>query len=76
MVIGLQFVAANRSRGIGFGMAAGGRLAGVLCEHDGTYAPAFAAGVAANCFDRLVIGLPVARQRWYAGTPVHVAAPT
>src|SRR6201991_85712 len=53
----------------GFGMAAGGWLAGLLYDHYGTYAPAFAAGVAANCLNLLVIGVLVARQRWHAGTP-------
>ena len=47
----------------GFGMAAGGWLAGVLYDHYGTYAPAFAAGVVANCLNLLVIGVLVARQR-------------
>jgi MFS family permease len=47
----------------GFGMAAGGSLAGVLYDHFGTYAPAFAAGVVANCLNLLVIGVLVARQR-------------
>ena len=53
----------------GFGMAAGGWLAGLLYDHFGTYAPAFAAGVGANCLNLLVIGVLVARQRWHAGTP-------
>ena len=53
----------------GCGMAAGGWLAGLLYDHYGTYAPAFAAGVVANCLNLLVIGVLVARQRWHAGTP-------
>src|SRR5215472_17744787 len=32
----------------GFGMAGGGWLAGLLYDHFGTYAPAFAAGIGAN----------------------------
>ena len=50
----------------GFGMAAGGWLAGLLYDHFGTYAPAFAAGVGANCLNLVVIGVLVARQRWHA----------
>jgi MFS family permease len=53
----------------GFGMAAGGWLAGLLYDHFGTYAPAFAAGVGANCLNLLVISVLVARQRWHRGTP-------
>jgi MFS family permease len=53
----------------GFGMAAGGWLAGLLYDHFGTYAPAFAAGVGANLLNLLVIGALVARQRWHAGSP-------
>jgi MFS family permease len=47
----------------GCGMAAGGWLAGLLYDHYGTYAPAFAAGLVANCLNLLVIGVLVARQR-------------
>jgi MFS family permease len=47
----------------GCGMAAGGWLAGLLYDHYGTYAPAFAAGVVANCLNLVVIGVLVARQR-------------
>jgi MFS family permease len=50
----------------GCGMAAGGWLAGLLYDHYGTYAPAFAAGVVANCLNLLVIGALVARQRFRA----------
>jgi MFS family permease len=50
----------------GCGMAAGGWLAGLLYDHYGTYAPAFAAGVVANCLNLLVIGVLVARQRMRA----------
>jgi MFS family permease len=50
----------------GFGMASGGWVAGLLYDHFGTYAPAFAAGVGANLLNFLVIGVLVARQRWHA----------
>jgi MFS family permease len=47
----------------GFGMAAGGWLAGLLYDYFGFYAPAFAAGVGANILNMLIVGLLVARQR-------------
>jgi MFS family permease len=47
----------------GIGMASGGWLAGLLYDHFGYYAPAFAAGVGANILNLTVIGLLVARQR-------------
>jgi MFS family permease len=47
----------------GLGMAIGGWLAGLLYDHFGFYAPAFAAGVGANLLNMLVIGVLVARQR-------------
>ena len=50
----------------GSGMAAGGLLAGLLYDHFGYYAPAFAAGVAANLLNFLLIGVLVARQRYHA----------
>jgi MFS family permease len=50
----------------GFGMAAGGWLAGLLYDHFGYYAPAFAAGVGANILNLLLIGVLVARQRHHA----------
>jgi MFS family permease len=50
----------------GFGMAAGGWIAGLLYDHFGYYAPAFAAGVGANCLNLLVIGTLVARGRYRA----------
>ena len=40
----------------GFGMAAGGWLAGLLYDHFGYYAPAFAAGIGANILNSLVVG--------------------
>jgi MFS family permease len=50
----------------GFGMAGGGWLAGILYDHFGYYAPAFAVGVGANCLNLLLIGTLVARGRWRA----------
>jgi MFS family permease len=50
----------------GIGMASGGWLAGLLYDHFGYYAPAFAAGVGANILNLAVIGLLVARQRYRA----------
>ena len=48
----------------GSGMAAGGWLAGVMYDHFGYYAPAFAAGVGTNLLNILVIGTLVVRQRY------------
>jgi MFS family permease len=45
-----------------FGMAIGGWLAGYLYDHFGSYAPAFATGVAANVLNFTIIGVLVARQ--------------
>jgi MFS family permease len=47
----------------GMGMAAGGWLAGALYDHFGYYAPAFAAGVAANAVNLLIVGMLVMRQQ-------------
>jgi MFS family permease len=47
----------------GMGMALGGWLAGVLYDHYGFYAPAFAAGVGANILNILVVGTLVMRRR-------------
>jgi MFS family permease len=47
----------------GGGMAAGGWIAGLLYDHFGYYAPAFAAGIGANILNLLVIGTLVFRQR-------------
>jgi len=47
----------------GLGMAAGGWLAGLLYDHFGFYAPAFAAGVGANLLNLLIVGTLVARKR-------------
>jgi cyanate permease len=45
-------------------MALGGWLAGALYDHFGFYAPAFAAGVAANGVNIAIIGALVLRQRF------------
>ncbi|MGA9896292.1 MAG: MFS transporter [Xanthobacteraceae bacterium] len=46
----------------GGGMAAGGWFAGLLYDHFGYYAPAFATGATSNLLNLLVIGLLVARE--------------
>jgi MFS family permease len=48
----------------GGGMALGGWLAGVLYDHFGTYAPAFAAGVGANAINLAIVGTLVFLHRW------------
>lgn len=50
----------------GFGMASGGWLAGLLYDHFGYYAPAFAVGIGANIINLLVIGVLTAQQRRHA----------
>jgi MFS family permease len=47
----------------GCGMAVGGWLAGLLYDHFGYYAPAFAAGIGANILNLLLVGALVGRQR-------------
>jgi len=47
----------------GGGMAAGGWIAGLLYDHFGYYAPAFAVGIGANILNLLVIGILVGRRR-------------
>jgi MFS family permease len=47
----------------GGGMALGGWLAGLLYDHFGYYAPAFAAGIGANLLNLMIVGTLVARQR-------------
>jgi MFS family permease len=47
----------------GSGMAAGAWLAGALYDHFGFYAPAFAAGVAANAVNLLIIAVLVSRRK-------------
>jgi len=52
----------------GLGMAAGGWFAGLLYDHFGYYAPAFAAGLVFNSVNLVLIGTLVARRRmWLAG---------
>ena len=55
----------------GFGMAAGGWIAGLLYDHFGYYAPAFATGVGANLLNMLVVGVLVARQRFHAARAAY-----
>ena len=47
----------------GIGMASGGWIAGLLYDHFGYYAPAFAFGVGANLLNLVVVGLLVIRHR-------------
>jgi MFS family permease len=47
----------------GGGMALGGWLAGVIYDHFGYYAPAFATGIGANILNILIVGTLVLRQR-------------
>ncbi|MBN8992295.1 MAG: MFS transporter [Rhizobiales bacterium] len=47
----------------GGGMAAGSWLAGLLYDHLGYYAPAFAAGIGANILNLLIVGVLVGRMR-------------
>jgi MFS family permease len=56
----------------GSGMALGGWLAGVLYDHFGTYALAFAAGIGANAVNLVIIGALVWRQR---ATRLRMAIP-
>jgi MFS family permease len=48
------------------GMASGGWIAGLLYDHFGYYAPAFATGIGSNLLNMLVIGTLVMRQRFNA----------
>jgi MFS family permease len=48
------------------GMATGGWLAGLLYDHFGYYAPAFATGIGSNILNLLVVGTLVMRQRLQA----------
>jgi MFS family permease len=47
----------------GIGMAVGGWFAGLLYDHFGYYAPAFAFGIGANILNVLVVGTLVGRRR-------------
>jgi hypothetical protein len=51
-------------------MATGGWLAGVIYDHYGFYAPAFAAGFAINLFNFAVIGILALRRRLTAAGAV------
>src|SRR3954447_3942785 len=50
-----------------FGMASGGWVAGLLYDHFGYYAPAFAAGLLFNAVNLLLIGTLVARRGGWFG---------
>jgi MFS family permease len=50
----------------GGGMAAGSWLAGLLYDHLGYYAPAFAVGIGANILNLLVVSVLVGRKRQHA----------
>jgi predicted MFS family arabinose efflux permease len=47
-------------------MAAGSWVAGLLYDHLGYYAPAFAAGVGANILNLLIVGVLVGRRSYRA----------
>ena len=47
----------------GGGMAGGGWIAGLLYDHLGYYAPAFAVGIGANVLNLLMVSVLVGRQR-------------
>ncbi len=49
----------------GLGMASGGWIAGLIYDHYGFYAPAFATGIGSNILNLLVVGTLVARQRYF-----------
>jgi MFS family permease len=55
----------------GFGMASGGWIAGLLYDHFGYYAPAFATGVGSNLLNILVVGALVTRQRFHAARTAY-----
>ncbi|MDI1345979.1 MAG: MFS transporter [Pseudolabrys sp.] len=50
------------------GMATGGWLAGLLYDHFGYYAPAFAVGVGANLFNLVIVGTLVVRKSRFTVT--------
>jgi hypothetical protein len=50
----------------GSGMAAGGWIAGLLYDHLGYYAPAFAVGIGANILNLLIVAVLVGRKRQHA----------
>ncbi len=54
-----------------FGMASGGWLAGLLYDHFGYYAPAFAAGLIFNAVNLMLVGTLVMRRGgWFGGSRV------
>jgi MFS family permease len=58
----------------GFGMASGGWFAGLLYDHFGYYAPAFAAGLIFNAVNLVLIGALVMRRGgWFGGRRVAAA---
>jgi predicted MFS family arabinose efflux permease len=57
----------------GSGMAAGSWLAGIMYDHYGYYAPAFAAGIAANVLNFAIIAMLVTRQQWAERPPPGAA---
>jgi MFS family permease len=57
-----------------FGMASGGWFAGLLYDHFGYYAPAFAAGLLFNAVNLLLVGTLVMRRGgWFGGSRVAPA---
>jgi MFS family permease len=57
-----------------FGMASGGWFAGMLYDHFGYYAPAFAAGLIFNAMNLLLVGTLVARRGgWFGGSRLATA---
>jgi len=50
-----------------FGMASGGWIAGMLYDHFGYYAPAFAAGLIFNFVNLVLVGTLVARRNGWFG---------
>lgn len=55
----------------GGGMAAGSWLAGLLYDHLGYYAPAFAVGIGANILNILIVSILVGRKRHQTGVYEH-----
>ena len=58
----------------GWGMATGGWLAGILYDHFGFYAPAFAAGALFNLANLAVVGFLVVRQARQSRLPAVLPA--